>query len=125
MPVKYIVKKQYNFVNPEQPRYTAQWKSRGEMNIRDIAEELSHASTLTPPDVAAMMEGLIHVLGHSLAHGYLVKLGDFGSFSLSLDAEAQPLEKDVDAATINGCRVNFRPGKALKKIINDVSYSKK
>lgn len=125
MPVKYVPVKQHNFKNPDEAQYVAQWKSRGERNIHDISEDLSHASTLSPADVAAMMEGLIHVLSKTLAQGYIAQLGDFGSFYLALNAEAKPSPEEVTAKSIKGCKVYFRPGKRLKKIMEDVGYSKK
>lgn len=125
MPVKYVLVKQHNLRNPDQPRYFAQWKSRGERDIHDISDELSHASTLNPADVAAMMEGLLQVLSKTLADGYIAKLGDFGSFYLALDAEARLHPGEVNASSIKGSKVYFRPGKRLKKMMADVTYTKK
>ncbi len=125
MPVKYVLVKKHNFTNPNQPLYFAQWKSRGERNLHDISNELSHASTLNPADVAAMMEGLVHILSKTLSDGYIAKLGDFGSFYLALDAEAKLNPGEVTATSIKGSKVYFRPGKRLKKMMADFTYTKK
>lgn len=123
MSVKYISVKQHNFKDPSKPRYIAQCKSRGHVDIHDISSNLSHASTLNAADVVAVIEGLTHAISQSLSEGYIIKLGDFGSFYLSLDAEAQDTPKAVNANSIKGCKIYFRPGKQLAKKLANTTYS--
>jgi len=125
MSVKYITIKQHNFKDPEKPRYIAQPKSRGHMDIRDISDDLSHASTLNAADIVAVIEGLTHAISHALSDGHIVKLGDFGSFYLSLEAESKATPKEVNSDSIKGCKVYFRSGKALTKKLSDTTFSKK
>lgn len=125
MSVKYIVVKQHNLKDPEHPRYLPQWKSRGEKDIHDISEELSHASTLSPADVVAMTEALVQIIGSTLAKGYIAKLGDFGSFHLALEGETEDSPEKVTANSIKASRVYFRPGKRLKKMTKNFRYTKK
>lgn len=125
MSIKYTIVKQHNIHQPDAPRYMAQYKSRGERNIYDIAEDISHATSLNGADVAAMTEALLQTVGKYLAAGHIVKLGDFGTFSLSLSVVPQPIPQAVNAASIKGCNIKFRPGKRLMKQMEEASFSKK
>jgi len=123
--VKYITVQQHHFKEPGKYRYIAQCKSRGQVDIRDISRDLSHASTLNAADIVAVIEGLIHTIGHALSDGYIVKLGDFGSFYLSLKAEPRNTPQEVNANSIKGCKVYFRAGKELARKLAETSFSTK
>jgi len=125
MSVKYVVVKQHNIHQPDVPRYIAQAKSRGERDINAIAEDISDATSLNHADVVAMTEALLQTLSKDLAAGHIVKLGDFGSFSLSLSVTPQPDQKSVTPNSIRGCNIKFRPGKRLLKQLENVKYVKK
>jgi len=125
MSVKYIVVKQHNIHQPDAPRYIAQAKSRGERDIHAIAEDISNATSLNHADVVAMTEALLQILSKDLAAGHIVKLGDFGSFSLALSVTPQSNPKSVNQDSIKGCKVKFRPGKRLIKQLGHIKYVKK
>ncbi|HWK56189.1 MAG TPA: HU family DNA-binding protein [Parapedobacter sp.] len=125
MAVKYVTVQQHDFRNPDKPRYIAQCKSRGHVDVRDISRDLSHASTLNAADIVAVIEGLIHTIGHALSDGYIVKLGDFGSFYLALEADSKNTPKEVNAHSIKGCKVYFRAGKELVRTLAETSFSTK
>ncbi len=125
MAVKYITVKQHNFKNPDKPKYIAQCKSRGHVDIRSISDDLSNASTLNSADVVAVIEGLTHAISRNLSDGHIVKLGDFGSFYLSLEADAKDTPQEVGNNSIKGCKVYFRPGKRLVQMLGDTTYSTK
>ena len=125
MSVKYVVVKQHNIHQPDTPRYIAQAKSRGDRDIHAIAEDISHATSLNHADVVAVTEALLQTLSKDLAAGHIVKLGDFGTFSLSLSVVPQPDQQSVTPNSIRGCKIKFRPGKRLLKQLQHVTYVKK
>ncbi|MGK6351505.1 HU family DNA-binding protein [Parapedobacter sp. DT-150] len=125
MSVKYTIVKQHNINQPDTPRYIAQYKSRGERDIHAIADDISNATSLNAADVAAMTEALLQILSRDLAAGYIVKLGDFGSFSLALSVAPQPDPKSVNPDSIKACKIKFRPGKRLIKQLASIRYAKK
>ncbi len=125
MSVKYITVKHHNFKEPGKQRYIAQSKSRGHMDIRDISNNLSYASTLNAADIVAVVEGLTLAISHALSDGYIVKLGDFGFFYLALEAEPRTTPTEVNTNSIKGCKVYFRAGNELSKKLLDTTFSKK
>ena len=125
MSVKYVVLGKNNPLKPtEAKKYYAQVKSSGETTLRELAKLISQTSTVSTADVMAVLEGFIEILPQEIARGQIVRLGDFGSFSLSIKSEGEEKEEKVNANSIKGNKLNFRPGKVVKDALNQIQYEK-
>jgi predicted histone-like DNA-binding protein len=73
-------------VNPSKPtdpkKYYASLVTRGDVSLRKLAKEITEISTVSPPDVMAVIEALLQIIPRHLIQGEIVRLGDFGSFSV-------------------------------------------
>ena len=100
----------------EAPKYYAQVVSSGEVTLRQLVSRISAISTLSPADTMAAIEALLEVVPQALTEGKLVRLGDFGSFSLQVNSEGVKDVKDLDRKKIKRITVRFRPGKEFTQV---------
>ena len=108
----------------EEPKYYAQAQARGEANIRSMAEEIEKMCTLTFADISAVLIALETTVSKSLANGEIVRLGELGSFQLSLQSVGALHQEDFIASAIKKSRILFRPGKVLTLMQKSLNFEK-
>lgn len=81
-------------------------------------------STVNSGDIVAVLDLLMQVMQEELTEGRIIRLGDFGSFSLTLSAEGQQKPEDVTANTVKGAKLQFRSGKDLKNTLSTLDFEK-
>ncbi len=125
MPINYVVTPRVNPKELEAPRkFYAIAKSTGEETVRQLATEISKRNGLSVGDVFATIEAFIDLVPERLAEGKIVRLGEFGSFSVSLSSEGVEKEEDFTAANIKSNSLNFRSGKLIQKVLDGAEYKK-
>ena len=125
MPVKYIIVPHKIPSKPDEPvSYYPRVKSSGEVSLREIAKDIAQESTVSPGDTMAVVESLLQNIPRYLAQGYIVRLGELGSFHLSIQAEGSPDAKSVNAHKIKRNKLHFRAGKLMKQMLKSVVYVK-
>jgi predicted histone-like DNA-binding protein len=123
MAVKYVVVARGNPQDRDAPpKYYPRVKSTGKANIQDVAERAADMSTFSPIDLAAAVETFLNVLPKELAVGRTVELGDFGTFSVRVRSVGSDTEGEVTSRNITRTVLAFRPGKRIKKIIDQIEY---
>ncbi|MBE0639397.1 MAG: HU family DNA-binding protein [Bacteroidales bacterium] len=114
--------------NPRQPgdpsRYYAIGVNQGKVDIRELADQISEKSTVTSIDTIAVIEALLKVIPRELANGRIVTLGDLGTLRLTLKSEGSDQPEKFSATMIKGTKLHFRPGKEVRKVLNNISYAK-
>jgi predicted histone-like DNA-binding protein len=126
MPIPFVVLEKHNPQKPGQAkRFYAQARSRGSLELKEIARMLSQRSSISPPDVVAVLEGLIELLPEKLSEGYLVKLGDFGTFRVGFSSVGEETAAQVKSKSISKTRINFRPGKSIRDELRKATFEKK
>ena len=108
----------------EAPKYYAQVVSTGDMSLRQLAKEVAVMSTVSTPDTMAVIEAMLEVIPKALGDGKIVRLGDFGSFSLSVNSEGSVDAKTLSQNQIKRVSVKFRPGKEFSNVTNAVEFTK-
>jgi len=108
----------------EAPKFYAQVVSTGDLTLRQLAKEVSAISTISTADTMAVIEAFLEVVPKALADGKIVRLGDFGSFSLAVSSEGAADEKALSRNQIKKVSVRFRPGKEFSGITNASEFSK-
>jgi predicted histone-like DNA-binding protein len=112
MPIEYSLIERGNPGDSNAPKkFYAQTKSQGETTVRGLAKRISDISTVSTVDVMAVLEAFFQVVPQELADGRIVRFGDFGSFSTSVQGSGAATEKEFTRALINTVKVQFRPGK--------------
>jgi predicted histone-like DNA-binding protein len=125
MPVKYIIVPHKIPSKPDQPvTYYPRLKSSGEIDLREIAKDIAQESTVSPGDTLAVIESLLQNLPRYLAEGYIVRLGELGSFYLSIQAEGSPDPESVNRYKIKRNKLHFRAGKLVKQMLKHIDYRK-
>ncbi len=94
----------------------------GTMSQKEMARLLEEKSSLTIGDISNVIENLIVELPRQLMEGKSVKLGDFGSFRLSLSSEGTEDKKKFNTAKIEP-KVIFTPSTEFKEKLQKISYT--
>ena len=75
-------------VDPREPevagKFYATAQARGVMGIREMAERIQQACTVTRADTMAVLTALEDVVSDGLQGGEIVRLGELGSLQISL-----------------------------------------
>lgn len=106
------------------PKYYAQAQARGDVNIREMATRIQSTCTVTKADVYAVLVALEDVIVEALENGEIVRLGELGTFQLSLSGKGAETEEDYNTSLIEKAKINFRPGAVLAAMLESLSFSK-
>lgn len=125
MSVKFNVIQKGNPSQPTDPKkYYAAAHSSGEVTIRQLCKEIASLSTASAGDVMVVLESLIELVPKMLSDGKIVRLGDFGSFSVTIKSLGYDKASDVKANAIVSSKITFKPGKILKNAMVSTVYEK-
>lgn len=105
-------------------KYYAIARSNGELTVKELSGMIAEISTVSPIDTKAVLEGLLMVMKRQIAEGKIIRLGDFGSFSLTISSEGHEEERQVTANSIKKASLNFNPGADLKETLWNLKYHK-
>jgi len=86
-------------------------------SFHPLTTENSERSTFSVSDVNAVIEALSDLIPQQIAQGKIVRLGDFGSFSISFKSEGVEKPEDFEPEMIKGHSLNFRPGRIVQKAL--------
>lgn len=125
MAVKFKVVEKGNPLKPTDPKkHYATAVAAGEISLKQLSKRISTMSTVNSGDILAVLDLLIQTMSEELSEGNIVRLGDFGSFQLSISAEGQATPDKVNGTTVKNTKIVFRPGKDLKNVAKTVSFEK-
>lgn len=125
MAVKFCVYKQIHDVSGKNDEiYYAKAQSSGEIGFEEICDKISDRSSATKGDVMLVLDGCINIIKEAIKDGQIVRLGDFGSLSLTISSEGVSNEKDFSAKNITTAKLNFKPGKDLQDTLKGLTYEK-
>ena len=115
-------------INPREkndpPKYYAQARASGDVNIREMSERIQQTCTVTKADVYAVLVSMEDVIIDALKSGEIVRLGDLGTFQIGVSGKGTLTEEEYDSSLIQKARINFRPGIALSGILTNLTYAK-
>ena len=125
MAVNYSVFQQkFDVTRKGELKYYARAQSSGELKFNKLCKRISDKCTATKADVKVVLEGLIMEIQDSLADSNIVRLGDLGSFQISLSSEGVMNENEITPSSITGAKIIFRPGEELKYMLDHLEYKK-
>ncbi|MGE0076234.1 MAG: HU family DNA-binding protein [Bacteroidales bacterium] len=109
-------------------RCTKKWYAnpvnQGIISKSQISKEISGRSSLTAGDISNVIENLIEELPKHLIAGNSVKLGEFGTFRLSILGEGSDTKDGYNVSNIKSATVVFTLGTELKKALDAIHYEK-
>ena len=94
----------------------------GTKNIDDIVNEISQFSGSSSGDVLSVLTNLEDYCIRYLSNGYNVKLGNIGTFSVSLSSRKVMDKKEIRASSITFDNVNFKVAPDFMKSIRGTGH---
>jgi predicted histone-like DNA-binding protein len=123
--IKYTIKERVNPQAPLEPRkHYAFVQNQGAVNLRQLATRISRESTISMMDTMAVLEGLLQVIPDLLADGKIVRLGELGTFRVTISSEGVDNPDDFNVTNIKGLNLKFRPGAEFRDQLNQVKFKK-
>ena len=93
-------------------------------DLRMVAKTISRETNFSTAEVQSAIESFLMVIPRLLVEGYTVKLGEFGSFRLSISSQGAATREEFNPSLINGVNLIFRAGKEFDKELRDVEFQK-
>ena len=113
-------------VNPRDKDATKKWyavqNSTGLVGETKVAELIADETTLNPSEALMSIRQLRKIIERLMADGHSVKLGDWGTFSPSVNSKGKDKKEDLKATDINAVNINFQPGEELKAAMQKVEF---
>ena len=126
MAVKYnVIQKAYPGDPTGPKKFYANSIADGEVSLRNLSKEIAQTSSVSESDVYATLIDLAKMLSKHLSDGKIVRLGDFGSFQISISSEGMDAMNKVNSASIKSAKILFRPGLDLRDTLATLKYEKK
>ncbi len=125
MAIKFNVQEIGHPGNPAAPKkFYPRPVHTGEITLEDLSADISHASSITESDVYAVLQSLVREIPRNISRGYIVRLGNLGSFRLGTNSVGSDTEEEVTAANIFRKRLLFHPGQRVRSAVNDLTFEK-
>lgn len=119
MPINYSIAPRRN---PQEkgtpPKYYAKMQASGKVDFDSLAQEISYATTLTDGDVSNVLRALVTQMKKHLADGKIVCLDGFGNFQFQINGKGALTEKDYRTSLIERVRIQFKPGRLVREVLN-------
>lgn len=121
--IKSISKKNpQDLLAPE--KFYAQAVYSGEVDLNELAYFAAKQSTVSKADCYAVLISLLEMIVYHLGEGKIVRMGDLGSFRVSVSSEGQELAEDLTVSAIKKAKIIFSPGADLTGMLKSLKYSK-
>lgn len=125
MSVKYVLVSRPNPVKPKEPnKVYAQAKATGIDSLRELSQEIAKRSSINRATTIAVLMALVEKLNEKLADGHIVRLGDFGSFQITVSGEGADSPEKFSNKLIKSSRIVFRPGEDMKQMLASLSFKR-
>jgi predicted histone-like DNA-binding protein len=95
------------------------------VDLEELSERVSASCSATPSDCSAVIIGLVAEISKSLDQGNIVRLGQLGSFQVSVQGTSSISPEELTSKNISRSSIVFRPGKKLKTMLNQLKFYKK
>jgi len=116
--IKYIIQaKKNNFSQSGEVKYYPQIAPCTPMTLSQIVKRIEKRSTVSSADVKAVLDALQYEVIDALQNGNTVRLGDLGSFRLTIQSEGSSTAaaaKKTGAAAIKSVNVQFTKSTAMR-----------
>lgn len=123
MPLFYNKVQRVNPLKKDEPhKWYPVLKSLGLVGEKEVARQIADETTLNPKEAEMALAQLEKVLISLLLNGNTVRIGDWGTFQLTLNAEGAEKAEDVTPAKIKKVNIRFQAGKTLKEAIDKATF---
>jgi len=114
--------------NPSDPtaqkKYYATVISDGSTKLKELAEMVALQTTVSPTDCHAVLMALEGNVIRELQKGKIVRLGELGSYRLSVHSDGKDTPEDVNVDAVKKTRIIFRPGEGMSDMLKTLKFKK-
>lgn len=114
-------------VNPLKPKDPQRWYvtqvTTAQVDETQVAMDLADETTLNPSEAMMAIRQLRKILLRRLLGGESVKLGNWGSFSVTLSSTPSDTKEAVTARNIKSVNLNFQPDEAFKTDLRKAQFA--
>ena len=114
-------------VNPLKPDDPMRWYvtqvTTAQVDETQVAMDLADETTLNPSEAMMAIRQLRKILLRRLLGGESVKLGNWGSFSVTLSSTPADKKEDLTARNIRSVNLNFQPDEAFKTDLQKAQFA--
>ena len=105
-------------------QYYAIASTRSRVSLADLSVRISQMSSLSRPDIMAVLEALTMLIPEHLQMGRLVELGNLGTIAVTLSSNPSPTAAEVSGSNVRRVRAQFRPGRELRNALGNAQFEK-
>lgn len=114
-------------VNPQKTTDPMRWYvtqvTTAQVDETQVAMDLADETTLNPSEAMMAIRQLRKILLRRLLGGESVKLGNWGSFSVTLSSTPADKKEDLTARNIRSVNLNFQPDEAFKTDLQKAQFA--
>lgn len=113
----------FNPLKPDEPKkwYPVQYTVKL-VEETEVAELLADETTLNPMEAQMTIRQFRKVLQRLLLDGKSVRLGNWGTFSVTLSTEGAATREELTARNVKTVHINFQPGEDLKAAMQKADF---
>lgn len=112
--------------NPRDMKAEKKWypvqNSTGQVDETKVADLIADETTLNPAEALMAIRQFRKILQRSLLDGHSVKLGNWGSFSVTLATKGEATKEALTARNIQKVNIVFLPGEDLKNAMQKAEF---
>lgn len=112
--------------NPLKPEEAMKWypvqNTVKMVDESEVAELIADETTLNPMEAQMAIRQLRKIVQRLLLDGKSVKLGNWGSFNVSLNTEGSATKDELTARNVKSVNINFQPGDELKAAMQKADF---
>lgn len=105
-------------------KFYAQAVANGTTDLRRLAKLVAMQCTVSRADCLAVLAALEDNIIMELDEGRIVRLGELGTFQLGVSSIGKETADEIGSSSIRRARLHFRPGTELKRMMNNLKFSK-
>ncbi|RHR40171.1 DNA-binding protein [Parabacteroides sp. AF18-52] len=121
-----ILVKAIQRINPRNKNAAKKWfavqNSAGLVSETKVAELIADETTLNAAEALMSIRQLYKILLRLLLSGNSVKLGNWGTFSITLNCKGVEKKEDLKATDIMRVNINFQPGEEMKIALQKAEF---
>ena len=122
-----ILVKPVQRINPLKPDEEKKWYitqvTTAQVDETQVAMDLADETTLNPSEGMMAVRQLRKILLRHLMAGESVKLGNWGSFSITISSTGVDTKEEVNARNIKSVNINFQPDEAFKADLQKATFA--
>jgi predicted histone-like DNA-binding protein len=105
-------------------KFYAALTKRYEITFDELLNEIIDISTVSIGDTYNVLQTLIHLIKKHLQEGRTLKVGDLGTFYVTINSDGKDSDQEVDSNSIKKANIRFRPSVKLKDAMNRLKFNR-